>query len=88
MGEGSVPKWIPDETKEIEDHDVRLHTFEDWQRFSGKDRHSLFQDPKYHDLLSFDFRLSPDSPNIGAGENGTNIGAMERVDEPRQPVGK
>ena len=73
---GQAPRWAPDPKVKAKYQDLRVHTIEDWRRFSGKDSHSLFVAPKYRDLLSFDFRLQPDSPNIGAGENGANIGAM------------
>jgi hypothetical protein len=38
--------------------------------------HSIFKHPRYADPVRRDFRLLPDSPNIGAGEGGTNIGAL------------
>lgn len=73
-------KWVPDATtppKKRGQPYFRLWTFEDWKKFSGKDVHSIFADPRYADINGMDFRLQPDSPNIGAGENGTTIGAME-----------
>ena len=54
----------------------RIHTFEDWQKFSGKDQHSIFADPLYRSAANFIFELDPKSPNIGAGENGSTIGAL------------
>jgi len=81
--EGKGPtlrKWVPNATTPPEKRGSpywRPETFEDWQEFAGKDKHSIFADPRHHDLVEFDFRLNPDSPNIGAGENGTTIGAME-----------
>lgn len=42
----------------------RFFTMEDWRSFSGKDTHSIFEDPQYADPLNGDFRLLPGSPNI------------------------
>ena len=47
-----------------------------WQEGTGKDKHSIFKDPDYVDAERADFRLKPGSPNIGAGEDGSNIGAL------------
>ncbi len=47
-----------------------------WQQGMHKDLHSIFMDPEYVDSEHGDFRLKPGSPNIGAGEGGTTIGAM------------
>ena len=80
--EGSGPtlrKWVPNTTTPPEKRGSpywRPETFEDWQKFAGKDQHSTFADPRHHDLVEFDFHLDPNSPNVGAGENGTTIGAM------------
>lgn len=54
----------------------RYNSLKAWQKATGKDLHSIFKDPKYVDPENWDFRLQPDSPNIGAGENGTTIGAL------------
>jgi len=43
---------------------------------SGQDAHSILGDPKFINPSS-DFHLQADSPCIGAGENGTDIGAFE-----------
>ncbi|MBC8443344.1 hypothetical protein H8D79_01315, partial [PVC group bacterium] len=48
---------------------------EDWQESSGQDAHSIQADPKFVNPRAGDFRLLPDSPAIGAGEGGVNIGA-------------
>jgi hypothetical protein len=52
----------------------------DWQRESGQDQHSIFADPKfvkpYGPIDSWDWGVKPDSPHVGAGENGTTIGAL------------
>jgi hypothetical protein len=53
----------------------RLLTLADWQKYSGKDAHSIFADPRWIDPRRGVWELHADSPNIGAGENGTTIGA-------------
>lgn len=63
-------------------HDQRddLHRFltmREWSEFSSLDANSIFADPLYVSTVERDFRLLPSSPNIGAGENGTTIGAHE-----------
>jgi len=35
--------------------------------------------------VEHDFRLLPDSPNIGAGENGANLGALPVAAPEKQP---
>jgi hypothetical protein len=55
----------------------RFRTMQEWQSFSGLDKHSIFADPLYLTTATRDFRLEPSSPNIGAGEDGTTIGALE-----------
>ena len=55
-------------------------TLVEWQQESGKDLHSIFADPMFVDPANNDFRLKPGSPNIGAGENGENIGALGVVE--------
>jgi len=80
VGKGELQRiWLPDATTPPEQRGG-LHwgpaTFEDWKAFSGLDKHSIFADPKHTDRMEFDFTLLPDSPNIGAGENGATIGAM------------
>jgi len=52
------------------------HSLDEWRQRSGKDMHSIFADPKFVDPDERDFRLRPDSPNIGAGKNGATIGAF------------
>lgn len=46
----------------------------------GFEVHSIFKDPLYVDpnqpMASWDWRLKSNSPNIGRGEGGTNIGAL------------
>jgi hypothetical protein len=37
---------------------------------------TVWANPRQRDVVAFDFRLRPDSPNIGAGERGTTIGAL------------
>ena len=54
----------------------RYNSLGAWQKATGKDMRSIFKDPKYIDPENWDFRLQPDSPNIGAGEDGAIIGAL------------
>jgi hypothetical protein len=74
-------RWVPNATTPLEERaknliGLQIGTFEDWQAFSGGDKHSIWADPRHRDILAFDFRLRPESPNIGAGEKGTTIGAL------------
>ena len=55
----------------------RYNSLRAWQKATGKDMHSIFKDPKYVDPENWDFRLRPGSPNIGAGEGGATIGALD-----------
>lgn|GEM_PF-3759066 len=50
-------------------------TFSEWQALKH-DLHSLNQDPLLMDPENNDFHLSPDSPCIGAGRDGADIGAV------------
>jgi hypothetical protein len=61
----------------VEMNGVYFSSLEEWRKASGKDRHSIFADPKYVSPATRDFRLHPDSPNRGAGENGATIGALD-----------
>ncbi len=54
----------------------RFNSLKAWQETTGKDRHTIFKDPLYVDPENWDFRLKPDSPNIGAGKDGATIGAL------------
>ncbi len=54
----------------------RYNSLRIWQQATGKDRQSIFKEPRYVDPENWDFRLQPDSPNISAGENGADIGAL------------
>ncbi len=79
-GQGELMRiWLPDATTPPAQRGTPHWgpaTIEDWQRFSGLDRHSIFADPKHVDPMAFDFRLSLDSPNRGAGEHGADLGAL------------
>jgi hypothetical protein len=57
-------------------NDERFNSLKAWQQTHGKDLHSIFRDPRYADPENWDFRLQPDSPNLGAGESGVTIGAL------------
>ncbi|HJN16887.1 MAG TPA: right-handed parallel beta-helix repeat-containing protein, partial [Armatimonadota bacterium] len=54
----------------------RYESLRAWREATGQDAHSIFAHPKYVDPENRDFRLQPDSPNVGAGENGVTIGAL------------
>ena len=53
-----------------------FYSFRDWQERSGHDRHSIFADPQFHNVEEFDFTVPRSSPNVGAGEDGSTIGAL------------
>lgn len=59
------------------DRYLRFRVIDDWQAFSGLDKHSLFADPKRVNMPQLQFALMPNSPLIGAGPNGETIGAMD-----------
>ncbi|MBN1674040.1 MAG: right-handed parallel beta-helix repeat-containing protein [Kiritimatiellae bacterium] len=63
-----------------------------WQEATGKDPHSIFADPLYanpaDEIDAMDWRVEPGSPNIGAGENGRTIGALEAVRVGSNQVGR
>lgn len=54
----------------------RFRTMAAWREFSGLDAHSIFADPLFVDSLAGDFRLEANSPNRGAGSDGSTIGAF------------
>ena len=60
--------------------DERYLTMKDWREASGQDKHSIFADPRYVKpygaIDRWDWRLRPDSPNVGAGENRATLGAL------------
>jgi len=53
--------------------------------------HSISQDPLFVNMANHDFHLQPDSPCIGAGENGVDMGAygagesIPDYDDPTEP---
>lgn len=59
---------------------VRCFSLQEWQQISGKDAHSIYKRPMYVEPFAMDFRLRPDSPNIGAGKDGATIGALGPVE--------
>jgi hypothetical protein len=50
-------------------------SFDDWQA-AGKDRHSLYVDPKFVDPENHDFRLQPDSPAFTLGFQPIDLDAV------------
>ena len=64
-----------------------ITSISEWRNFSGVDRHSIFLYPKYVNPKGYDYRPAPDSPSLGAGENGTTIGALAPDSAPpRKPL--
>lgn len=55
----------------------RFESLVAWRAFSGKDDHSIVADPLFVNSAARDFRLEPESPNRGAGTDGSAIGATE-----------
>lgn len=54
----------------------RYRSIKKWAIISSKDKNSIYKNPGYVSYEPYDFRLQPDSPNIGAGKDGTDIGAF------------
>lgn len=54
----------------------RIRSLKEWREFTGLDAHSFFADPKFAAPVQRDFHLQPGSPAVGAGQNGTTIGAL------------
>lgn len=59
----------------------RYQSLKAWTEATGQEKHSIFADPTYVNAERFDFRLNPGSPNIGAGEGGSTIGALGVVEK-------
>jgi hypothetical protein len=67
--------------KRVASLDKAYRKLEDWQAAYGQDKHSLVADPKFVKPIMtavdrWDWTVKPDSPNVGAGENGATIGAF------------
>jgi len=62
----------------------RYLALKSWRKATRQDKHSIFADPKYVKpwgaMDRWDWRLQPDSPNLGAGENGSTIGAFSKAE--------
>jgi len=54
----------------------RYYSLREWREKTGKDMNSIYKHPRYADPQNRDFRLLPDSPNIGAGKDGATLGAL------------
>ncbi|MBN1674322.1 MAG: right-handed parallel beta-helix repeat-containing protein [Kiritimatiellae bacterium] len=70
---------------------TQYKTMQDWREAYGQDTHSVFADPKFVKPFGpvdrWSWQLQPGSPNIGAGENGTTIGAFGEGGKDRGTVG-
>lgn len=53
--------------------------FEDYQRQTGLDAHSVFADPKFMDIGKLDFRLAQDSLARSLSERGVPAGSSKRL---------
>lgn len=62
-GSKRIIDFKPDSTAGGDSKRMRFFTMNAWQKFSGKDTHSVFADPQYVDPLNGDFRLMLGSPN-------------------------
>lgn len=65
-----------------------------WTDFTGWDVNSTHQSPKFVNPAARDFRLREDSPALGAGRNGENLGAYKDdtsfpgpLNRPQPPTG-
>jgi len=54
----------------------RFLNMDSYREVTGFGKHSIYADPKFVDPVNHNFHLRPDSPNIGAGTDGSTIGAF------------
>ncbi|OGV74599.1 MAG: hypothetical protein A3K19_05825 [Lentisphaerae bacterium RIFOXYB12_FULL_65_16] len=54
----------------------KIEPFDEYQRATGLDAHSVFADPKFVDAANADFRLAPDSPARTLRADGGSVGAL------------
>jgi len=82
--------FVADTVARVHTYDAKLNrlvtkisgkTLEEWQKNSGLDKHSIQADPMFVDAEKGDFRLKPESPAIGRGMRGENIGAPGPVEQ-------
>ena len=50
------------------------YTLQDAREKYGFEKHSLLADPKFGDLSRWEFAVGADSPALGQGRDGGNIG--------------
>lgn len=59
----------------------RIKNLKEWQKFSGLDQNSIFEDPLYVDSENYDFRLQKNSPNVIDKSQNVLIGAFGVAEE-------
>jgi len=60
---------------------IACYSLSEWQEKSGKDGHSIYRSPLFVSPTENDWRVEPNSPNIGAGKDGALIGALGPVEK-------